>query len=47
LLAFSLPNIYERQRAADKNNNEKEEKWLMIHHHGFPVSNYIPPSISF
>jgi hypothetical protein len=41
-------NIFERQRAADKNNNnEEEEKWLMIHHHGSPVSNYIPPNVSF
>jgi ketosteroid isomerase-like protein len=39
-------NIYERQRAADKNNNEEKEKWLMIHHHGSPVSNYIPPNVS-
>jgi ketosteroid isomerase-like protein len=39
-------NIYERQRAADKNNKEKKEKWLMIHHHGSPVSNYIPPNVS-
>jgi hypothetical protein len=41
-------NIFERQTAADKkNNHQEEEKWLMIHHHGSPVSNYIPPNVSF
>jgi len=29
-------NIYER----------KENQWLLIHHHGSSVSNYIPPNIS-
>jgi SnoaL-like domain len=39
-------NIYERQSVINKNNNEAKEKWLMIHHHGSSVSNYIPPNIS-
>ena len=33
-------NIFERQDISD------EEKWLMIHHHGSPLSNYIPPNVS-
>jgi SnoaL-like domain len=39
-------NIFERQLAVDGYNNEHNEKWLMIHHHGSPVSNYIPPNVS-
>jgi ketosteroid isomerase-like protein len=39
-------NIFERQLAEDEYNNEHNEKWLMIHHHGSPVSNYIPPNVS-
>ena len=38
-------NIFERCSSV-KNNDKYEEKWLMIHHHGSPVSNYIPPNIS-
>jgi ketosteroid isomerase-like protein len=33
-------NIFERQ------NNNSEEKWLMVHHHGSLVSNYVPPNPS-
>ena len=40
-------NIFERQPIVKNNNNNDEEKWLMIHHHGSPVSNYIPPNVSF
>src|SRR5918996_823779 len=29
-------NIFERQLALDEYNNEHNEKWLMIHHHGSP-----------
>jgi hypothetical protein len=39
-------NIFERQFTVDEYNNEYNEKWLMIHHHGCPVSNYIPPNVS-
>lgn len=39
-------NIFERQLAVGEHNNEHNEKWLMIHHHGSPVSNYIPPNVS-
>ena len=39
-------NIFERQLTVDEYNNEHNEKWLMIHHHGSPVSNYIPPNVS-
>ena len=31
-------NIFER--------NEKLNQWLLVHHHGSPVTNYIPPNIS-
>ena len=34
-------NIFERQDISD------EQKWLMIHHHGSPLSNYIPPNVSW
>jgi ketosteroid isomerase-like protein len=33
-------NIFERQ------NSNSEEKWLMVHHHGSLVSNYVPPNPS-
>ena len=33
-------NIFERQPT------QKESGWLMIHHHGSPVSDYIPPNFS-
>ena len=29
-------NIFER--------NEQLNKWLLIHHHGSPITNYIPPN---
>lgn len=38
-------NIFERQSVVDE-NNELDERWLMIHHHGPPVSNFIPPNVS-
>lgn len=31
-------NIFER--------NDQLNQWLLIHHHGSPVTNYIPPNIS-
>ena len=35
-------NIFERQRSA---RNDKDE-WLIIHHHGSLISNYVPPNVS-
>ena len=35
-------NIFEKQNIIKKYNNE----WLMIHHHGSSVANYIPPNLS-
>jgi ketosteroid isomerase-like protein len=35
-------NIFERQRIF----RNDEDEWLMIHHHGSPVSNYMPPNVS-
>ena len=31
-------NVFER--------NEQLNRWLLIHHHGSPVTNYIPPNVS-
>ena len=36
-------NIFERQRIVSRNDGDE---WLMIHHHGSPVSNYMPPNVS-
>ena len=35
-------NIFERQSIV----RNDEDEWLMIHHHGSPVSNYMPPNVS-
>jgi SnoaL-like domain len=35
-------NIFEKQNINKKYNNE----WLMIHHHGSSVVNYMPPNLS-
>jgi ketosteroid isomerase-like protein len=35
-------NIFERQHIV----RNDEDEWLMIHHHGSPVSNYMPPNVS-
>lgn len=35
-------NIFERQLIV----RDDEDEWLMIHHHGSPVSNYMPPNVS-
>lgn len=29
-----------------EHNNSNKNEWLLIHHHGSPVSNYIPPNFS-
>jgi ketosteroid isomerase-like protein len=39
-------NVFERQLAAAEHDSEHDEKWLMIHHHGSTLSNYIPPNVS-
>lgn len=31
-------NVFER--------NEQLNQWLLVHHHGSPVANYIPPNVS-
>ena len=31
-------NVFER--------NEQLNQWLLIHHHGSPITNYIPPNVS-
>jgi ketosteroid isomerase-like protein len=35
-------NIFERQHTGRKVKDE----WRMIHHHGSPISDYIPPNVS-
>jgi SnoaL-like domain len=35
-------NIFERQH----NVRSVKDEWRMIHHHGSPVSDYIPPNVS-
>ena len=36
-------NIFEKQNINyNKNNNE----WLMVHHHGSTIANYMPPNVS-
>mgnify|MGYP003530496425 FL=1 len=34
-------NIFEKQNVSNKKN-----EWLMIHHHGSSVANYMPPNVS-
>jgi hypothetical protein len=34
-------NIFEKQ-----NVNKKYNEWLMIHHHGSSIANYMPPNLS-
>jgi len=35
-------NIFEKQNLNNKNNND----WLMVHHHGSAVANYMAPNVS-
>jgi ketosteroid isomerase-like protein len=35
-------NIFEKQNV---NNNKYNNKWLMVHHHGSSVANYMPPNV--
>ena len=35
-------NIFEKQNVNNKNNYE----WLMVHHHGYAVANYMAPNVS-
>jgi ketosteroid isomerase-like protein len=36
-------NIFEKQNV---NINKYDNQWLMIHHHGSSVANYMPPNVS-
>ena len=36
-------NIFEKQNV---NSNNYNNRWLMIHHHGSSVANYMPPNVS-
>jgi hypothetical protein len=36
-------NIFEKQNV---NNNKNNNDWLMIHHHGSTVANYMAPNVS-
>lgn len=42
IMGVIATNIFERQRIV----RNDEDEWLMIHHHGSPVSNYMPPNVS-
>jgi len=35
-------NIFEKQNV---NNNKYNNEWLMVHHHGSSVANYMPPNV--
>jgi ketosteroid isomerase-like protein len=41
-LGVIATNIFEKQNLNNKNNND----WLMVHHHGSAVANYMAPNIS-
>ena len=41
-LGVIATNIFEKQNVNNKNNNE----WLMVHHHGSSVANYMAPNVS-
>jgi SnoaL-like protein len=36
-------NIFEKQNV---NNNKSNNEWLMVHHHGSVVANYMAPNVS-
>ena len=36
-------NIFEKRNV---NSNKYDNQWLMIHHHGSSVANYMPPNVS-
>ena len=36
-------NIFEKQNV---NNNKNNNEWLMVHHHGSAVANYMAPNVS-
>lgn len=41
-LGVIATNIFEKQNVNNKNNND----WLMVHHHGSAVANYMAPNVS-
>ena len=41
-LGVIATNIFEKQNVNNKNNND----WLMVHHHGSAVGNYMAPNVS-
>jgi SnoaL-like domain len=43
-LGVIATNIFEEQNV--KNNSDYNSEWLMVHHHGSVVTNYIPPNVS-
>ena len=40
--SVTATNIFEKQNV---NNNKYNNKWLMVHHHGSSVANYMPPNV--
>jgi len=41
-LGVIATNIFEKQNVNNKNSND----WLMVHHHGSAVANYMAPNVS-
>jgi SnoaL-like protein len=41
-LGVIATNIFEKQNLNNKNNND----WVMVHHHGSAVANYMAPNVS-
>ena len=41
-LGVIATNIFEKQNVNNQNNND----WLMVHHHGSAVANYMAPNVS-
>jgi SnoaL-like domain len=42
-LGVIATNIFEKQNV---NNNKNNNDWLMVHHHGSAVANYMAPNVS-
>ena len=42
-LGVIATNIFEKQNV---NNNKSNNKWLLIHHHGSVVANYLAPNVA-
>jgi hypothetical protein len=41
-MGVTATNIFEKQNVS---NNKYNKEWLMVHHHGSSVANYMPPNV--